>query len=443
MRHPTLPLLLALSLALSACSQGSTATDAGSDGPAVADGDNPTADRAADADQPARKLRISPRNPHFLEYQGEPFLPFCFELPLGDHAHARRLVGLGLSFSLYGSSRRYCGVTWYDPDTLPYAGGQIANGFNQSYWDQMAATMQAAHDAGDVVMLGLWATTRLEYGRPNEVPEGCNYDDPSDPDYWAPDRFEASIWSALRGGPIPEDGDPKDNFYTLWDMNSFVYGHETFDEEWPWQKKNQYYQEQLVAHVLELFAGYPHWMLQPMYEADDWGGTTRDKAAQWHVHMSDFAASLDPDRLFVHCGRLDALETSLFGVTGVFDALSSEGATVSHDFPRRVYEATWSWDVPVFYKGFDPLDRDGVRMDNQDEIPDDYENDIGYDHNLDVIRQFVVWGIGPSAFFHYRTWDHQGQLDAYALELAAFLDTVETWDDEPGDEIREQTVPQP
>ena len=211
------------------------------------------------------------------------------------------------------------------------------------------------------------------------------------------------------------------------------------DDDWPWEKKNQFRQEELLHEVYTLFADNSNWTLQLMYELHDTGGTTVDKTVAWLDHAAAYCDHLDADRLRLYCGICTSVDDMF--ATGHFDVLSGEGVTVTPAFPQQVHEASWYLDLPIIYRGFDPLDEDGVRMDNQDDIPDDYANDIGWDHNLEVMREFILWGIGPSPFFHYTEWDTHDHLDGYALELADFLETVETWHDEPGDEIREDTVP--
>ena len=391
----------------------------------------------------SEKIRIFDEEPHFLEYQDFPVMLFPFQKDFSAMKHVRNCKGMGLSYSLYSSSRKRCGVTWFGQEAIPYREGQMRLGFYEPYWENLKQSMEESDSKNEIVIVGLWATTRFEYGRPGETPAhygvtDCNYDDPTHPKYWAPDRFEASIWSELRGGPIPRNGDPKDNFYTL-----FSYGQpieELYSEDWPWQKKNQYYQEQLVRHIYELFADYPNWMLQLMYEIDDTGGTTIEKVVQWVNHISDFCKSFDPERLLVYCGNNTHTEILQ---TGKFDVISSEGTLDSVEYPEAFHDRMWRFNKPLVYKGYDPLNSQGIRMDNQDYIPDDYENDIGYEYNLQVIRNLVLHGISPSPFFHYDRWDKNNCLDNYSWILAEFIEKVETWEDEPGGEIKQDALPLP
>lgn len=424
----------------------------------------------------AAGLKVSSENPHFLEYQGQTFMTLPFNINLSGMQHSRQLKTSGVSFSLYTSNRKRCGVTWFDTNNMPYNNGDMSQGFNQSWWNNLANSIANYNNSKIIVIFNLWASTRFEYGLPGENPDAiweslpepkpypkpnCNYDDPNDPKYWAPDRFEASMWSELRGGPIPVDSDPKDNFYTL--SGSFA-----------WMQENKNYQEQLIKKVYDTLGSYPNWMLQPMYELDDTGGTSRGKVINWVNQMTDYARSLDAQRPLASCGPLST--GSIAAQTGKFDVLSSEGGTVSKTFPRDVHNTMWSLNKPLVYKGYDPLDKYGVRMDNQKPPWNSYtvENyladcncsgwqakgcgqggcpdnqmyqtracnpGIGYNCNLEVIRNFIIQGISPSPFFHLSEYDPNNHLNNYALSLANFLETVETWHDEPGDEIREDTVP--
>jgi len=117
----------------------------------------------------------------------------------------------------------------------------------------------------------------------------------------------------------------------------------------------------------------------------------------------------------------------------------------SIDFPYRMKNLFWKFNMPLIYTGYDPFNKKGERMDNQDNIPDDYENDISYDYNMEVMRNFVLNGINPAPFFHYQSYaqyyPYSDIINEYAQTLADFFETINDWNDEPGDEINENAVP--
>ncbi|MBN2495261.1 MAG: hypothetical protein JXR96_11760 [Deltaproteobacteria bacterium] len=296
-----------------------------------------------------------------------------------------------------------------------YDGGHLSQGWNEQAWTNLEQMLQRALDRDIGVMLAFWDTTGLEGDR-SAWPE-------------EPRRWDVNPWNAYtdRGGPYALPGCGKAAFVGFHDFDAFLYlpggsypaGQDDIT-------KGQWRQEEVLYRVAELARGYPNAAIYLIWEADDngshsWGDCSTDRATMlaWHVHMTELVHALSPDTL-VTSGDLPGWDGFGFAAS-------------------QVKRMNWWADkpYPVVSTGFPMRDGEGdvCLASCSDEV---------YRLARSYIRDGWLVGIQLGAPYNeYRNDGVSDAMDPYTLALRQRLDSIQTWEDEPGVELNSALLPAP
>ena len=340
---------------------------------------NPDFARAQSSD--VGEFQINGDNPHYFVYKGRPMILITDASNLG-------LGGVGAEFN----HRTIINITASGRPNMLYNNEDLNDGWNQSSWENLKSVVSAANNRDAIIGIMFWSTPMIEGGER---------------------RWATHLWNERNGGPIPDDGDGKGEFYTLDNYGSEISG--PYDSGWPWQKKNQFRQEELVKKYLKELADFPNVYYIPMFEIGDIWGSSIQQARRWHEHIAGIVKKYQSNRLIATVvSTLD--RTQIAGWSEV-DFLLFEGPHIAHvgisDDIRANY---WSFRKPLVWQFH-------------------HENDGENSNVLMKMRNALAKGLHPSSRIR------DGAQDSYAAILKSFLTTVETLCDEPGQEIADSTLP--
>ncbi|MBW2526731.1 MAG: hypothetical protein JRI23_21285 [Deltaproteobacteria bacterium] len=293
------------------------------------------------------------------------------------------------------------------PDQLPmYVGHDFDGGFDEAHWSTLLDFVDDATDRGLGVLVALFATVALEYE--------------------AGARWDRNVWNASYGHGGPYDltvNCGKDAFYSFGSYGTPIY---TPGDDYPASAdtlvRGQWRQEEIVHRAATELAGRRNVAIYLMWEGYDLsaglpgsGGqceTTADKQQGWHDHMAGFIRSVGGPML------VTTMDTDLRQMSALdFGVIES-----SHRRTWAVNNAdivTW----PVVTTGFSPG---------------------GGTADIASIREGWLHGIQQGPPF----WEYRSNLcpdcappTQYVRDLRPILDTITTWDDEPGDELTDASLP--
>jgi len=354
---------------------------------------------------PYATFAVNPNNPHFFVNNGKPLFlitegpSFEFESEGHysglkrdgfNHKHVRLMTNFGRSNSVYN--------------------GSINGGWNQPDWNELKDNVRWAYERDIIIGVTLWNTGFFEERTffQNECRGWCS-----------------SYYNERNGGPIPENVDGKDGLYSFDNYGEEI--TEPYSANWPWQKRNQYHQESLVKKYLAELGDFPNVYYIPMFEfADFWGvggfnGTNiPTKARQWHQHIGGIIKKYQPERLIATVvSSLDEDDVEIGGWAEI-DFLLFEGPTLTGvSTSRDIKKFYWHFNKPLAWM-FQYIDTG--------ETPGVNDNDP-----IGKMREGVIQGVHPAT--------KDGGQRSYALALANFMETIENWCDEPGQEITKESVP--
>jgi len=299
-----------------------------------------------------------------------------------------------------------------------YHEGNLSLGWDESRWTQLEQMLQNAWDRDIGVMLAFWDTTGLEGDR-SQWPEN-------------PRRWDVNPWNAKigRGGPYDLPGCGKAAFIEFHDFDVVLYQPgDSYPAGADDVTRGQWRQEEIMHRVTELVRAYPNAAIYLIWEAHDngshtWGNCATSGAAMrsWHAHMASLTGSLSPDTLVTTGDLGDEFEG--------FDFAASQVAYL-HWWANLPY--------PVVSTGF-PMWIDDQHSDLclADCPPEVYERARTY------IRDAWLQGIQLGAPYNeYRNSGVSDNIDPYLQSLRQSLDSIQTWEDEPGDELTVGLLPTP
>ena len=332
----------------------------------------------------AGSLQINPNNPHYFIYNDKP------KYLITDAANLDQ-GGTGEPFN----HKTIINITATGRPNMPYNNEDINAGWNQANWDNLRSTVSSANNKDAIIGIMFWSTPMLE------ACEG---------------RWYTHLWNSRNGGPIDVDCDGKGEFYTFdaYSTDGSNEITESYSESWSWQKKNRFRQEELVKKYLEELKDFDNVYYVPMFEIGDLWGSSESQARRWHQHIAGLIKKYQPNRLVATVlSTLD--EQSIAGWDEVdfllFEGPGINGSGTSQDI----------WDK---YRDFNkPLVWQFLFPGNPTPAADMREALINGMQAADIIR-----GGTPAS-------------DDYARRVASFISTVETWCDEPGQEITSSAVP--
>jgi len=363
---------------------------------------------------PSSSLSISSDNPHYFTYKGKPI--FLTSSGSGNDL-------LYSKNSLLSNRQNNARITtWiYDShicvaDQRPYKGCNMKKGFSKPYWDRLRSDVQWAFDNDVMVGIVIQGTSILET---------CSMG-----------RWGGHAWNSNFGGPITAACNGKDQFYDLFDYNNPIRG--PYDESWPWQKKNQFRQEELINKVFTDL-DFPNLYPILMWEMHDTGGTSRAKAEKWWKYMANYIHKMRPGTLVtageasgVSCcfggGLISSWVMNLTGLDFMVFQNRPTGHFDKNDL-KAVKDAYWNLNIPFVHIG--------TRWVSSGEtIPSSEHEDV-----RNTMRKMMLYGFQPAAPFGGYQQAGSQAYHSYAKTLQEFADTVETWCDEPGQEITNSTLP--
>lgn len=353
---------------------------------------NPDFARAQSSD--VGEFQINGDNPHYFVYKGRPMI-------LITDAYNLDVGGVGSEFN----HRTIINITATGRPNMLYNNQNLGDGWNQSSWDNLRSVVSNANNRDAIIGIMFWSTPMVEGGER---------------------RWGTHLWNSRNGGPIPDDGDGKGEFYTLAKHQEEIGGsyedlEARADENgqiegidlWVWQ--NQFRQEELVRKFLTEMAEFPNVYYIPMFEIGDLHGSSEAQAHQWHQHIAGIIKKYQPNRLIATvASTLD--EKDIAGWPEV-DFLLFEGPAISYvGVSQELRDNYWSYNKPLVWQFH-------------------HEDDGANSNVLTKMKNALVFGLHPSSRIR------DGEQDGYAATLKSFLATVETLCDEPGQEITDSTIP--
>ena len=369
-------------------------------------------------------LQINPSNSHYFVYNGQPRMFITYALSGGMATSASRYNTM--QSSNMNNRRSFILMTATNRPTNPYNNENINNGWNASVWTQAVDNAQWALERDITIGFQFWSTPMIEQGT---TPTG---------------RWGSHNWNECNGGPIPDNcsiaTSGKDNFYTFDQYGAQFEITEPYDDSWSWQKKNRYYQEQLVKKYLQEFRNFPNVYFIPMYEIGDFwgvsgydGGSPPAKACNWHKHIADLIKKYQPDRLVATVfGGLDKHEV---GEWPEIDFILFEGPSLKYIGANDdIKDAYWDLNKPLAWDFIHPCGGTSRFPSNCEDDPDPKK----------IMHNAVIHGVHPSTRSGWET-----EQNDYAQRLGDFIRVdpsipdrgIETWCDEPGQEITSSAVP--
>jgi hypothetical protein len=386
-------------------------------------------------------LVIHPENPYFIFYQGR------FLLSWANNGHGVNPNTL----ATYGINHYEIQHRWFDGQAPMLEGqrfppdGSIQ--FDESYFDDLRAELIRAREQGVAVTLVLYSGPAFEGDRT------------------AGSRFGQNPWNACLGGPIDigtcpyqeSGGKSPGGLKAFLTLESYDYQRRLRDEyseyrsDWPTARKIQYRQEEILDKLMAELGDLDNWAFNIMWEIDDqWGGdwqAARDWA-QWfagYIHTHH-----DPKRL-VFTGETfpsDEIQsrfgTSFYaGAARTIDGSQHEGIVSwgGGAYPNLAGIGGDDNGKPKVIIGYDPWDENGRVSDH---LCAGGSGNLDAEKVVDFIRAALLTehGVHPSTPFHFaQCGGGKQQVLDYMKVLGDFLGTVDSWHNEPGDEIRDETLP--
>ncbi|RMD93564.1 MAG: hypothetical protein D6813_03910 [Calditrichaeota bacterium] len=386
-------------------------------------------------------LVIHPENPYFLFYKKR------FIVSLANNNH-----GAPLNIMAAHKINHY-EIThpWIDGKAPMLAGNRFpVDGnivFNQDYFDGLKQEISQAQDLGIAVTIVLFVGPAFESDR---TPGS---------------RFGQNPWNACLGGPIDigecpfqKNGTKSSGglkqFLTL---ESYDYTqpltrkYQSYDRNWPLARKVQYRQEEIINKLMGELGHLDNWMINIMWEIDDQTQGDWQKAKDWANWIAGYIHyNFDPNRL-VFTGEVSVsteLETR-FNADFYADIASNingsqhEGIVSWGPGPYENLKAIGNNNngKPKIIIGYDPWNCNG---EISDKLCLSGSGCLGADKIINFIRAALLTkhGAHPSTPFHFvQCQKGQEKILAYIKALQDFLETVDSWHNEPGDEIRDSTLP--
>jgi len=325
------------------------------------------------------QLEINPNNPHYLIYKGKPIFLIT------DASNLDQSSGRGSPYN----HKTIIDITATGRPNMLYNNEDLNSGWNDAVWADLRNDVRAARDKGNIIGIMFWSTPMLEQGNGG--------------------RWGTHLWNAENGGPISNDGDGKSEFYTLADYNSEISG--SYGSLSSWQERNQFRQEELVKKYLSELSEFDNVYYIPMYEMGDDSGISHSKIHDWHRHIAKVITDRQPGRLVGSV--ISTGDEEWIAAWNEVDVLLFEGPYAPSSSSLKSHY--WSYNKPLIWEFIYP----GV------------SNPVG------DMRDAVVNGLQPADEIRGQS----SAQDSFARRLSDFIDTVETWCDEPGQEITSSTVP--
>ena len=340
---------------------------------------------------------------------------------------------------------------WYDGQAPMLSGGRLPNdgniNFDESYFSQLRSELISAQNKGIAVTIVLFSGTAFEGDRT------------------AGSRFGQNAWNACLGGPIDIGGCPfqqsggksDGGLKQFLSLENYDYSNRltsqfsTYDKNWPLERKIQYRQEEILNKFMTEIGDLDNWMFNVMWEIDDqWQGDF-DKARKW---ANWFAG-------YIH-QHFDRNRIVMTGEVGPSSQLQSRyGADFYADIVATIdgsqHEGIVSWGLgaypnlraigsnnngkPKIVIGYDPWDCNGNIADKECL---NGSGCIDARKVINFIREALLTqnGVHPSTPFHFtKCGDGKTEILDYIKVLQDFLETVDSWHNEPGDEIKDSTLP--
>ncbi|MBN1773076.1 MAG: hypothetical protein JXB32_17550 [Deltaproteobacteria bacterium] len=347
-------------------------------------------------------------------------------VPVSDGLFARMAAG--------GRNCAYMsiGAGGYYEDSLDlYADGHFLHGWNEAYWTALEDALARATENEVGLLVGLWGTVALECDAERDA------------------RWYTNPWNADvgRGGPYdsipPAEGCGKRAFYTF-----ERYGETVYDPSEPYPAgasmsvRGQWRQEEIVHRLATLVSRYPIASVMLMWEAGDPGsnrcddcGASWETIVNWHRHMADYIRSIGPGTL-VSTGTFHAVVTRFVPAAGL-DFIEDEGDIVPRMDGWCTYAA--SLGVPIVWTGYVRKDDSGGDCANR--TWDGCVRAEAVENVYEWMRRMWSCGVQLSTpFWEYR-YGFSPEFDPFVTSIRSYLDTIASWEDEPGSELSEASFP--
>jgi hypothetical protein len=209
------------------------------------------------------------------------------------------------------------------------------------------------------------------------------------------DRWEQHIFSDLNGGPVPDDGL---NFYRLQLPNGYP-------DSWNWKQWNTYYQGCIVEKVIETVGDFPNVIFNPCWEISN-----IEQGLDWFrtiVHGIQECESGE----FEHLICITPITPGILCELECADLIMIENRGIGYQY--LVYgKPVLNGGPSAKHKIFEP----------------------------EFIYTCALYGIHPSTNL-LKIPPEKSDGYEYCCRLQTFIDDVRIWQDEPGVEISESTLP--
>lgn len=373
-------------------------------------------------------LAIHPDNPFFIFYNGR------FIVSWANNLHGVNVSTLGkYKLTHYELEHR-----WFDGNAPCLDGNRFPSDgsiiFNDNYFSDLKSKISLAKNNGVCISIVLFSLTEFEGDRT------------------AGSRFGQNPWNACLGGPIDIGSCPYQDsggqssgatrqFLTLenYDYNNpLTEQYATYSSSWPLARRVQYRTEEIIKKFVEELRNYDNWFFNMLWETND--NPSSDLTKKWAEWFSGFVHNLYPSRL-VFTGEEDDAEYATSAST--VDGSCHEGNLLGTDLNSSINKLNNLGNIannkPKVIIGYDPFDANGTRRDKL------YNTDPGAyssEKNIKYMRSALLAGKGvhPGTPFHSAFYDMSETL-SWIKALQDFLETVDSWHNEPGDEIKDSTLP--
>lgn len=340
---------------------------------------------------------------------------------------------------------------WYDGVAPMLSGNRFPNDgnifFNESYFSQLRSELTSARNNGIAVSIVLYNGPAFETDR---TPGS---------------RFGQNPWNACLGGPIDigqctfqqSGGTSSGGLKQFLTLENYDYSNpltsrfSTYDKNWPLPRKVQYRQEEILNKIMSEIGDLDNWMFNVMWELDDQTQGDWNKARDWANWFAGYIHQHFDRNRIVMTGEVhpNANLQSRFGADFYADITPTTDGSQ--------HEGIVSWGAgssvnlrgigsnnngkPKVLVGYDPWDCDGNPA---DKLCNGGSGCINEKKIIDFIRDALLTehGVHPSTPFHFLNCGagKEKVLD-YMKALQDFLETVDSWHNEPGDEIKDSTLP--
>jgi hypothetical protein len=265
-------------------------------------------------------------------------------------------------------------------------------------------------------------------------------------------RFGGNAWNACLGGPIDigncafqENGEKSDGatrqFLTIENYdysNPVTERYSNYSSDWPLPRKIQYRTEEIIAKFVNELREHDNWFFNMLWEINDNPGSELTK--DWAKWFGGYVKHLDQNRM-VFTGEEEGADYASSAST--VDGSCHEGNVLGGDLSGSISRIRTLGQVsnrkPKLVIGYDPFDSGGSRRDHlYNTNPDQFSAD----RTIEYMRASLLAGNGvhPGTPFHSKYYNMDKVL-RWILACQNFLATVDSWHNEPGDEIKDSTVP--